>query len=283
MATSVPVPTAMPEVGLGQGRGVVDAVADHGDDPALLLQAAHDGGLVRGQHLGDDLVDARPRAATARAAAALSPVSSTGRRPRPRRRRDRLGARRADGVGDDQQRPHLAVPGHGDRRAARRPARARAPPRRRSSRARPRSASRAGRPTTTRVAVDDALDAEALAVGEALGRRQRAELGAGRRGDRAGDRVLGAVLQRAREAQGLRRGRRRRPATTSTSAIAPVGDGAGLVEHDGVDAARRLEHLGAADEDPELGAAAGADQQRRRRGEAERAGAGDDQHRDRGA
>jgi hypothetical protein len=43
-----------------------------------------------------------------------------------------------------------------------------------------------------------------------------------------------------------------------------------------------LEHLGTLDEDPELGAAAGAHQQRGRRGEAECARAGDDQHGDGG-
>ena len=56
------------------------------------------------------------------------------------------------------------------------------------------------------------------------------------------------------------------------------GDRAGLVEHDGVDPAGGLEHLGALDEDAELGAPAGADQQGGRRGQAEGAGAGDDQH-----
>ena len=60
------------------------------------------------------------------------------------------------------------------------------------------------------------------------------------------------------------------------------GDGAGLVEHDGVDLPGRLEHLGALDEDAELRAAAGADQQRGRRGQPERARAGDDQHGDGG-
>ena len=46
------------EVGLGQGGGVVHAVADHGDDLALALQPAHHVDLVLGQHLGDDVVDA---------------------------------------------------------------------------------------------------------------------------------------------------------------------------------------------------------------------------------
>ena len=56
------------------------------------------------------------------------------------------------------------------------------------------------------------------------------------------------------------------------------GDRAGLVEHDGVDLARRLQHLRALDQQAELSAAAGADQQRRRRRQAEGARAGDDQH-----
>ena len=60
------------------------------------------------------------------------------------------------------------------------------------------------------------------------------------------------------------------------------GDGAGLVEHDGVDLAGRFEHLRSLDQDAELRAAAGADHQRGRRGQSERAWAGDDQHRDGG-
>ena len=62
----------------------------------------------------------------------------------------------------------------------------------------------------------------------------------------------------------------------------PLGDGAGLVQHDGGDAPRRLERLRALDEDAELRPAAGADHQRRRRREAERAGTRDDEDGDRG-
>ena len=40
MATSVPAPMANAHVGPGQGRGVVDAVAHHGDLLALLLELA---------------------------------------------------------------------------------------------------------------------------------------------------------------------------------------------------------------------------------------------------
>ena len=68
--------------------------------------------------------------------------------------------------------------------------------------------------------------------------------------------------------------------TTSVTARLALGDGAGLVEHDGVELVRRLQRLAAADQDAVLGALAGADHDRRRRGEAQRARAGDDEHGD---
>jgi hypothetical protein len=63
-------------------------------------------------------------------------------------------------------------------------------------------------------------------------------------------------------------------------AHAAAGDGAGLVEHDRVDRPGGLEDLRAPDQQPELRAAARADEQRGRRGETERARAGDDEHGD---
>ena len=59
-----------------------------------------------------------------------------------------------------------------------------------------------------------------------------------------------------------------------------LGDRARLVEHDRVDPTGRFEHLRPFDQDAELRAAAGADEQRRRRCEAECARARDDQHGD---
>ena len=59
-----------------------------------------------------------------------------------------------------------------------------------------------------------------------------------------------------------------------------LGDRAGLVEHDGVELVRRLERGAVADQDPVLGALAGADHDRRRRGQPERAGARDHEHGD---
>ena len=63
---------------------------------------------------------------------------------------------------------------------------------------------------------------------------------------------------------------------------AAFGQGAGLVDHQGGHPLQPLQRLGAAHQHAGLGAAADADHDRHRRGEAERAGAGDDQHADGG-
>ena len=60
IATSVPVPIAMPTCGLGQRRRVVDAVAGHGDDAALGLEPLDLLGLLVGEDLGADLVEPEP-------------------------------------------------------------------------------------------------------------------------------------------------------------------------------------------------------------------------------
>ena len=52
MATSVPVPMAMPTCGLRERRRVVDAIAGHGDHRTLLLQAFDCFGFPRGQDVG---------------------------------------------------------------------------------------------------------------------------------------------------------------------------------------------------------------------------------------
>ena len=138
-----------------------------------------------------------------------------------------------------------------------------------------------GRPTlTSRPSTVPATPCPACRA-EALDLRQRSPRAAGPVGDGARDRVLGAVLDGARQPQHL----------VGVLAVGGhhVGEGhlagrhgAGLVEHDGVDAPGRLEHLGTLDEDAELGAAAGADHEGGRRRQPERARARDDQHGDRG-
>ena len=61
-----------------------------------------------------------------------------------------------------------------------------------------------------------------------------------------------------------------------------LGQRAGLVDHQRVDLGEPLQRLGVLDQHARLGAAPGADHDRHRRRQAERAGARDDQHRDRG-
>ena len=58
MATSVPVPMAMPDLRLRQRRRVVDAVARHRDEPALGLEALDRVRFLIRQHLRHDVVDA---------------------------------------------------------------------------------------------------------------------------------------------------------------------------------------------------------------------------------
>ena len=221
-------------------------------------------------------------AATARAAAALSPVSSTGRRPSAR-----SSATAAALVGftvsaTTSDRPRLAVPAGDHGRAAvvlggaprpgGEPPAARCPGRPRRRRGRRRRRARRPRPRTPSPGrLANSVDARQAA--RPAPRRPRRWPG------RSG----------ARDAPRARRPAAAPRASSTPSATidgdqrhAAGGDRAGLVEHDRVDPAGALEHLRALDEDAELRAPAGADQQRRRRGQAERARAGDDQHGDGG-
>ena len=110
--------------------------------------------------------------------------------------------------------------------------------------------------------------------------RQRACLGGTRRHG-AADRMLRRVLQSACQPQ--HSAPDASSATCTDATRHPAGrHRAGLVQHDGVDAPRRLQHLRALDQDAELGATTGAHQQRGRRGQTQRARAGDDQDRDGG-
>ena len=120
--------------------------------------------------------------------------------------------------------------------------------------------------------------------------RQRDEVGHGRqpyvgldrrRDDRPRDRMLGRRLDRRRDPQHVGRIVAASAAITPLDAHRAGGNGARLVEHDRVDAARRFEDLGPADDDAERRSAPRADEQRHRRREAQRAWARDDEHGDR--
>ena len=90
IATSVPVPIAMPDVGLRERGRVVDAVAGHRDDAALALQPLDQRQLVGGLHLAVRLVDAEPARHRARRGEAVA-ASPSRRGCPPPQRRERLG------------------------------------------------------------------------------------------------------------------------------------------------------------------------------------------------
>ena len=72
--------------------------------------------------------------------------------------------------------------------------------------------------------------------------------------DGLGDRVLGGILERAGQPEHLV-GVLPMGGDPAREGHPPGGDGAGLVQHDGVDPAGGFQDLGALDQDPELGAA----------------------------
>ena len=256
-----------PEVGLRERGGVVDAVADHRDHAALGLQPAHDRDLVLREHVGDDvhLVDADlasdRRARRPRCRRSAAPAAGRAQRSSATARR----RRRLDGVGHDEQ---ARAPARPSRRPPRCGPRSRRPPR-------PRRASAAGAVPTRRAAGaarrapratsgirpragHDALDAEAVEVREPLDGGQVADLGDGAaataRAIGCSDACSSAPASRSTSARSTPSA-----TTTSTSAIRAGRHRAGLVEHDGVDASGRLQHLGSPDQHAELGAPAGAD------------------------
>ena len=283
MATSVPVPIAMPEVGLRQRGGVVHPVADHRDHRALACRSADLATLSAGSTSAMTSAGSIPTsAAIAVAAAALSPVSRIGRRPSP-------------------WSSEIACALVGFTVSA--------------TTSRPRAAPSQPTAMTVRPA-DSAAWRALLQLGvqglcplgrpaRTPGRRRRrdrrpprARPGPGWRRTtppRAGRRPApGRRRRRPRRPGARRRPPAHRPAASSSVSSVPArrddvdqlhpagGDGAGLVQHDGVDPAGGFQDLRALDQDAQLRAAAGADQQRGRGGQPEGAGAGDDQHRDGG-
>ena len=217
------------------------------------------------------------------ATAARGALVVTGEQHRPqaepRSAAHGLALRRLDRVGDDEHARGRTVPADDDGGATRRLGR------RVAARARRRGAAPVGeelRPADDDgVAVDDAVHAEARGWRRTRHTGSARSSGSRRRGDGA---AIGCSEASSSEPASRRPvgASSRRPATTSTRLIGPVVTvpvlSSTMVSTWRVDS----EHLGALDQDAELRAAAGADHQRRRRGQPERARAGDDQHGDRG-
>ncbi len=164
MATSVPVPIARPRSACASAGASLTPSPTMATTRPSACRRRTTPALSAGSTSAMTSSMPTSRRDRPRPSAALSPVSSTGRRPERAQLGDRGRARGLDGVGDDEQAARRAVPGGGDCGPAARPRpRARARVELGGQRAAP--SRRAGRAADDdRVALDDALDAEALAV-----------------------------------------------------------------------------------------------------------------------
>ncbi len=261
-------------VGGGQRGCVVDAVADHGDRAPLTPQFPHEVGLILREQPGPYGADA----GGAGDGVGRCPGVAGGQhrlQPEAAEPGDALRAVGAQRVGDAEQQPQAAIDGDGDRglggagQLGGQPARGRGvhagvgEPGQRPGLHLP------GPRRRGHAAPGHGLDVLGAHRGEA------AVFGGCH--DRAGEGVLGGRFRPG--------GQRERFAPVAAiqrldahdSGMAH-GQGAGLVQHDGCQPVHPLQALAAPDEEPELGTAPGAGHDRDWRGQAERAGAGDDQH-----
>ena len=220
--------------------------------------------------------------ATACAVVRLSPVSMTMRMPSARKRGERLRGGRLDRIGDGDD------AGEPCRR------------RRRRSRLRRRARRRSACAASGAVSIPSSARKLALPSAIALvrrpGRRRPCRWGNRNRagaGERDAARVRppatmaaasGCSLARSTLAASRSNSSSSKPsaATIAVTAGLPFGQRAGLVDHQRIDLLHALERLGILDQHARLRAAADADHDRHRCGKPERAGAGDDQHADRG-
>ena len=277
IATSVPVPMAMPTWACGERRRVVHAVARHGHDAPLGLQPLDHRRSSGRAAPRPRLVDARACRATASAVARLSPVSITTCTPfRAQERAAPRGVDGLDGVGHADQaatRPSTATnitvcAFAAQRLGPRAEPSGRRPPgprgalvAERHARARPRGPSPPARsPSET--------PRPARARGRAARRRPRWPRPADARW-----RARGCAASRSTSSSDIarRRGHRRERRLA-------LGQGARLVDDERVDLLQRLQGLGVLDQHTGGGAATGADHDRHGRREPERAGARDDEH-----
>ena len=268
------------DVSAGEGGGVVDAVAHHGDPMAGILQLTNHALLVGGEHVGDDL----PHAHT----------SGDGMRRKlvVAREHDGAHAERVE-CGDGLPAGGLELIGNGDR------AHERAVLGKEERRL-----AVAGKGLELRaVDLDGQVGHEGgVARGDAVGALARRHASPGNRlerlhgaghdaalfgvrHDRLGERVLAVALERRGELEeslladgGLAVGAACGQ-DVGDDGLA-LGDGAGFVEHHGVHVSQGLERLGALEQDAHLGTAPGAHHDGDGGGQAQRARAADDHDRD---
>ena len=275
IATSVPDPIAMPRSAWASAAASLTPSPTMATTLPSRLQARDRRVLVlraarrRGRGRVDADLARRPRGRSR----SLSPVSRYAVSPRSpgQRRRRRAAEVRPHRVGDGERGAGDAAPADVDRAC-----RSLAEPRRCSSGTR---SNRSALPTVTSVSL---IVARAPGPGSATKPVASRDARARARGRPATTAwAIGCSLPASTAAAA-------RSAAVPVSAPAVVtstrrsgagGDGAGLVEHDGVDPAGALQDLRALDQDAELGPAAGADQQGGRGRQPQGAGAGDDRAR----
>ena len=273
----VPVPMAMPTCGGGERRGVVDAVAGHGDDAAFAAQFLDHRAFLLGQHLGFHFGDAEALGDGVRGGAVVAGEHHDADAV------CRAAPSSAAGVvaltGSAMAMAPASLPSTARKMAVapslRAAVRLRCAERRgvdvRVRREIWRCRARARLPSTmpvTPLPAGASKFAHVASVELALG---------GGGDDRRGERMFAAALDAGGEAQDLRLVKAAAGDDRDHLRLA-FGQRAGLVDHQRVDLFHPLQRFGILDQHAGLRAAADADHDRHRRGEPERAGAGDDQH-----
>ena len=269
------------DIGCGEGRGVVDAVARHGDDAAFRASGGGSAACLSSGSTSASTSAMPRRRATASAVARLSPVSITIRMPWARGRRSASRRRRLDRVRDGDDAGGPAV----DRQIAaqwRRPAAAiglasrhRVRPRDRASGRRLPSAT--AWPSTSPVTPLPVIGRKSVRFRRAASSRSRAAATMAAASGCSLDRS-----DRCRERQQVVLGPVAGAVHDRDHARLALGQRAGLVDDQRIDLFQPLQRFGGADQDAGPRALADADHDRHRRRQAERAGAGNDQHRDGG-
>ena len=260
-------------IGLHQGRGVVDAVADHADAAPIGLENAHDLGLVAGEHFGAHLVDAH---LASNSGSRLPAITRYHGHPQAGALEvgDVSGAGRARHVGQTDEPGQPAVHDH---------------PHRSLTGVGQRCRSLLGKfdfsvvghhlPVAHHHPMVAYASAGAVAGhGQEVGHLFQLRLILhGFLNNGPGERMLGALLH----GRGQREERGCGPAVERNDVgdgrFAP-GDGAGLVEDDSIETVRLFQSLRTLDQDTELGPPARADHDRRRSGQPQAARTGDDEH-----
>ena len=261
-------------VRLHQRRGVIDAVAHHGHQPALLLQPGHAGGLVLGQHLRDHLIHPHltgdgvggPGIVAGQQHHAAAPLLQGG---------DGGGAVGLDGVRHGDKAQQTALFGKVQHRLA-----VIGPP------ARLRGKGGDIHALFLHIGGVSGIDGSVMEKGlhTAAGHggevrhitQGNVPLAGGLRYGPA-ERMLAGLLHAGRHAQQfLLRDIRSGKAVGETGLA--LGDGAGLVQHHRIHTAHQLQRLGGFDQNTVFRRLAGAYHDGHGRGKAQSAGAGDHQH-----